>query len=439
MAQPAVSKSVSERLFEKSRTILPGGVNSPVRAFKPYPFFVKQAIGSKLYSVDEKSYMDYCLGYGSLVLGHAYEGILNAVRQQLPNGTLYGAPTENELNFVQLINELFPSMEMLRLVSTGTEATMHAIRVARGFTGKQKIIKFEGCYHGAHDYVLVKASSGATSFGVPDSVGIPKETTQNTIVVPYNNYPVLEETIKQQSHEIAAVIIEPVIGNTGLILPNSDFLTKIRSLTQSFGVLLIFDEVITGFRLALGGAQERFQIKPDLTTLGKILGGGFPIAAFGGRKDIMQNLSPVGKVYQAGTFSGNPVSVAAGSAVLQTLQKNKDEIYPKLERNCQKLANAITDLAASYHIPSQVNNIASMFQIFFSANPVTDYASAKTSDTQKFSVYFHELLNKGVFISPSQFETCFLSTVHSQEDLQKTVDSIDDALRKVSNNRRAVQ
>ena len=350
---------------------------------------------------------------------NAYEGILNAVQQQLPNGTLYGAPTENELIFAQLINELFPSMEMLRLVNTGTEATMHAIRLARGFTGKQKIIKFEGCYHGAHDYVLVKAGSGATSFGAPDSLGVPKETAQNTIVVPYNNYAVLEETVKRQGNEIAAVIVEPVIGNAGLILPSSDFLRKIRQLTQAYGVLLIFDEVITGFRLALGGAQERYQIKPDLTTLGKILGGGFPIAAFGGRKEIMQNLSPVGKVYQAGTFSGNPVSVVAGLAVLQTLQKNKDEIYPKLEHNCQKLANTIMDLAANYNVTAQVNNVASMFQIFFSSNPVTDYATAKASNTQKFSVYFHELLNQGVFIAPSQFETCFLSTAHSQEDLQK--------------------
>ena len=435
MAQPAVSKSVSERLFDKSRTIIPGGVNSPVRGFKPYPFFVKKATGSKLYSVDDKSYLDYCLGYGPLILGHAFEGILNAVQEQLPKGTLYGVPTENEIKFAQLINEIYPSMEMLRLVNSGTEATMHAIRLARGFTGKRKIIKFEGCYHGAHDYVLVKAGSGATSFGSPDSLGIPTETAQNTIVVPYNNYAVLEETIKQESKEIAAVIVEPVMGNAGLILPNNDYLSKIRRLTQDYGVLLIFDEVITGFRLALGGAQERCQIKPDLTTLGKILGGGFPIAAFGGRKDIMQNLSPVGKVYQAGTFSGNPVSVVAGLAVLQTLQKNMDEIYPKLERNCEKLANAITDLASNYHIPAHVNNIASMFQIFFSANPITDYASAKTSDTQKFSVYFHELLNQGVFIAPSQFETCFLSTAHSQEDLQQTVDKIDAALRKVSANR----
>ena len=434
MAQPAVSKSISERLFDKSRIFLPGGVNSPVRAFKPYPFFVKQAAGSKLYSVDDKSYLDYCLAYGPLILGHAFEGILNAVHEQLPKGTLYGAPTENEISFAQLINNLYPSMEMLRLVNSGTEATMHAIRLARGFTGKQKIIKFEGCYHGAHDYVMVKAGSGATSFGSLDSLGIPKETAQNTIVVPYNNYVALEEIIKQESHDIAAVIVEPVMGNAGLILPNSDYLTKMRRLTQAYGVLLIFDELITGFRVALGGAQERYQIKPDLTTLGKILGGGFPLAAFGGRKDIMQNLSPLGQVYQAGTYSGNPVSVAAGFAVLQTLKKNKDEIYPKLERNCQELANAITDLAENYHVSAQVNNIASMFQIFFSDNPITDLASAKTSDTKKFAVYFRELLNQGVFIAPSQFETNFLSTAHGQEDLEQTVDKIDTALHKVSVN-----
>jgi len=432
MAEPVLGKTRSEELFERAKKVLPSGVNSPVRAFKPYPFFVKGAKGSRLYSVDGDSYIDYCMAYGPLILGHSFESVLDAAREQLEKGTLYGAPTENEVNFAELISKLFPCMEMLRLVNSGTEATMHAIRLARGFTGKKKIIKFEGCYHGAHDYVLVKAGSGATSFGAPDSLGIPEETTQNTIVLPYNNYPALEEVIKRESHDIAAVIVEPVIGNAGVILPNDNYLNQLRRLTDDYDILLIFDEVITGFRLALGGAQERYRIKPDMTTLGKILGGGFPIAAFGGRKEIMQHLSPLGKVYQAGTFSGNPLSVSTGYAVLQTLHKNQDEIYPKLERNCEELKKVLVDLTSTYHIDAQVNSIASMFQIFFASNPITDYVTAKSSDTKKFSIYFRELLKQGVFIPPSQFETCFLSTAHSKDDLESTIEAFDNALRKVS-------
>jgi glutamate-1-semialdehyde 2,1-aminomutase len=372
------------------------------------------------------------MAYGPLLLGHSFEDILDAAREQMKKGTLYGAPTENEVKFAEFISELFPSIEMLRLVNSGTEATMHAIRLARGFTGKKQIIKFEGCYHGAHDYVLVKAGSGATSFCAPDSLGIPEETTRNTLILPYNDYAALEETIKRKSHDIAAVIVEPVVGNAGVILPNDDFLHKLRKLTENYGVLLIFDEVITGFRLALGGAQERYRIKPDLTTLGKILGGGFPIGAFGGRKEIMQQLSPLGKVYQAGTFSGNPLSVSTGYTVLQTLHKNQNKIYPKLERNCEQLKKAAVDSASDHNVDVQVNNIASMFQIFFASHPVIDYVSAKSSDTQKFSVYFRELLKQGVFVPPSQFETCFLSTAHSTEDLQSTVEAFDGAIRKVS-------
>jgi len=432
MAEPVLGKTRSEELFERAKKVLPSGVNSPVRAFKPYPFFVKGAKGSRLYSVDGDSYIDYCMAYGPLILGHSFESVLDAAREQLEKGTLYGAPTENEVNFAELISKLFPCMAMLRLVNSGTEATMHAIRLARGFTGKKKIIKFEGCYHGAHDYVLVKAGSGATSFGAPDSLGIPEETTQNTIVLPYNNYPALEEVIKRESHDIAAVIVEPVIGNAGVILPNDDYLNRLRRLTDDYDILLIFDEVITGFRLALGGAQERYRIKPDMTTLGKILGGGFPIAAFGGRKEIMQHLSPLGKVYQAGTFSGNPLSVSTGYAVLQTLHKNQDEIYPKLERNCEELKKVLVDLTSTYHIEAQVNSIASMFQIFFASHPITDYVTAKSSDTKKFSIYFRELLKQGIFIPPSQFETCFLSTAHNKDDLESTIEAFDNALRKVS-------
>jgi glutamate-1-semialdehyde 2,1-aminomutase len=432
MAKADLNNIRSQELFKRAKKVLPGGVNSPVRAFKPYPFFVDKAKGSRIHSVDGDSYIDYCMAYGPLIFGHTFNGVLNAVKEQLGKGTLYGVPTENEVKFAELISKLVPCMEMLRLVNSGTEATMHAIRLARGFTGKKKIIKFEGCYHGAHDYVLVKAGSGATSFGAPDSLGIPEETTRNTIILPYNNYTALEEVIKRENQDIAAVIIEPVIGNTGLILPKKDYLDKLRKLTKDHGIILIFDEVITGFRLALGGAQEYYKVEPDLTTLGKILGGGFPIGAFGGRKEIMQHLSPSGKVYQAGTFSGNPISVIAGYITLQTLSKNRGKIYSKLERDCEKLTKALADLASSHHVEAQVNNLASMFQIFFASNPVFDYVSAKKSDTKSFSIYFHQLLKNGVFIPPSQFETCFLSTAHSEADLESTIEAFDSALHKVA-------
>ncbi|MBT0158360.1 glutamate-1-semialdehyde 2,1-aminomutase [Candidatus Bathyarchaeota archaeon A05DMB-2] len=424
--------SKSEELFERAKKVLPGGVNSPVRAFEPYPFFVNRAKGSKLYGADGDTYIDYCMAYGALLLGHAYSEVVNAVGGQLWKGTLYGTPTELEVEFAELIQTSSPCMEMLRLVNSGTEATMHAIRVARGFTGRKKIIKFEGCYHGAHDNVLVKAGSGATTFGTPTSPGIPEEITQNTIVIPYNNFQALDETIKCKGHDIAAVIIEPVIGNAGLILPMNGYLSYLRKLTEEYGIILIFDETITGFRLAIGGAQEYYNIKADMATLGKVLGGGFPIAAFGGRKEIMENVSPSGKVYQAGTFSGNPVSVTAGYATLQVLRRRKDEIYPALEENSERLKKALVDLASDSHVEAQVYNVASMFQIFFSSQPVIDYASAKLSDTKKFQAYFQELLKQGVFIPPSQFETCFLTTAHAEKDLEYTINAFDKALHAAS-------
>jgi glutamate-1-semialdehyde 2,1-aminomutase len=424
--------SKSREFFERAKKILPGGVNSPVRAFEPYPFFVNRANGSRLYDVDGDSYIDYCMAYGGLLLGHAYFEVMNAVYAQLWKGTLYGVPTALEIEFAELIQKSSPCVEMLRLVNSGSEATMHAIRVARGFTGRKKIIKFEGCYHGAHDNVLVKAGSGATTFGTPTSRGIPEETAQNTIVIPYNNFQALEKTIKREGHDIAAVIIEPLIGNAGLILPLKDYLNYLRKLTEEYGIILVFDEIITGFRLAIGGAQEYYNVKADMATLGKVLGGGFPIAAFGGRKEIMQNVSPLGKVYQAGTFSGNPISVTAGYTTLQVLIRRRNEIYPTLEKNCEQLKKALADLSANYNVEAQVYNIASMFQIFFSSQPVVDYATAKLSDTKKFQVYFQELLKQGVFIPPSQFETCFLTTAHTEEDLERTIHAFDKALHRAS-------
>jgi glutamate-1-semialdehyde 2,1-aminomutase len=431
MVEPNLN-SKSKMLFERAKKILPGGVNSPVRAFEPNPFFVEYAQGSKMYDADGKAYVDYCMAYGALLLGHAYPEIMEAVKNQLSKGSLYGAPTEREVEFAELIQKASPCMEMLRLVNSGTEATMHAVRTARGYTGQKKIVKFEGCFHGSHDSVLVKAGSGATSFGAPNSLGIPEETTRNTIVLPYNDIAALEATFKSEGNEIAAVIVEPVLANVGLILPKKDYLSDLRKITNDYGTVLIFDEIITGFRLALGGAQEYFNVKPDMATLGKVLGGGFPLAAFGGKKEIMQNVSPVGKVYQAGTFSGNPVSATAGFTILSILSEKKNQIYPKLEKNCGELKKALTDLATTYKVPVQVYNIASLYQIFFTNKPITDYACAKHSDLQMFTTYFQELLRQGVFIPPSQFETCFVSTAHSEEDLKFTINAFDKALEAAS-------
>lgn len=435
MVESNLSINKSKELFDRAKKILPGGVNSPVRAFEPYPFFVECGHGSKLYDADGKSYVDYCMAYGALLLGHAYPEIIEAVKNQLLKGTLYGTPTEREVEFAELIAKTSPCMEMLRLVNSGTEATMHALRAARGYTSRKKIIKFEGCFHGSHDGVLVKAGSGATSFGAPNSLGVPEETTQNTIVLPYNNTGALEATFKHEGNEIAAVIVEPVLANVGLILPKKDYLSYLRKVTSDNGTVLIFDEIITGFRLALGGAQEYFGVKPDMATLGKILGGGFPLAAFGGKKEIMQNLSPVGKVYQAGTFSGNPVSATAGYTILNVLSQKKDQIYPKLEKNCEQLKSALTDLAIALKVPAQVYNIASLYQIFFTEQSVDDYACARQSNTQMFNAYFQELLQQGVFIPPSQFETCFLSTAHNDEDIKKTLAAFDTALAAAAKKR----
>ncbi len=418
----------SKELFEKAKKVIPGGVNSPVRAFQPHPFFVESAQGSKLHGADGETYIDYCMAYGTLLLGHADSSIIHAVEEQLPKGTLYGVPTELESEFASQISKVLPCVEMLRTVNSGTEATMHSLRVARGFTGRKKIVKFEGCFHGAHDNVLVKAGSGATTFGTPTSLGIPEETTRNTIVLPYNSVEALEETVKREGNEIAAVIVEPVIGNIGLILPTEGYLNSLRKLTREYGIVLIFDEIITGFRLSLGGAQEYYNIKPDMTTLGKVLGGGFPIAVFGGKKEIMQHVSPTGKVYQAGTFSGNPVSIKAALTMLRILNEKKKEIYLTLEKNCQKLKKALSDLASNHRIEAQVHSIASMFHIFFTPQPVYDYATAQQSDTQKFQAYFRQLLRQGIFIPPSQFETCFLSNAHTEEDLKRTISAFDNAL-----------
>jgi len=420
--------SESGRLFERAKKLMPGGVNSPVRAFEPYPFFTKSARGSRLTDVDGREYIDYCLGYGPLILGHAYPKVIEAVRGQLESGTLFGTPSEQEVELAELVCRLVPSAEMVRLVSTGAEATMAAIRLARGFTGRKKIIKFEGCYHGAHDSVLVKAGSGAMTFGMPDSLGVPEETARNTVVVPYNDVEAFEKTVKKERESLAAVIVEPVMGNVGVVAPREGYLMALRESTERYSVVLIFDEVITGFRLGLGGAQEYYGVKPDLTTLGKILGGGFPLAAYAGREDIMRMIAPSGKVYQAGTFSGNPVSVAAGLATLKTLRSWKG-FYSGLEKKCEKVAKSLKRMSEELGVNMQVNHVGSMFQMLLTDKPVYDYASAKTADSKRFMKFHRRLLEQGVFLPPSQFETCFISAVHTVEDLRKTAECFECALQ----------
>lgn len=424
-----MSEPKSELLYEKAKELMPGGVNSPVRAFKPYPFFTSHAKGSKLHDVDGNVYIDYCMAYGPLILGHAHPQIIGAVREQLEKGTIYGTPTEAEVRLAELITSVVPCIEMLRLVNTGTEATMHAIRAARGYTRRDKIVKFEGCYHGAHDYVLVKAGSGATTFGAPTSLGVPEDTTKNTIVLPFNDVESFKRVVDQNRGEIATVIVEPVVGNAGVILPKEGYLQTIRKITKEEGIVLIFDEVITGFRLALGGAQEYYGVIPDMATLGKIMGGGFPIAAFGGKKEIMELISPLGKIYQASTFSGNPVSVTAGLMTLSILMENQNTLYKQLEQMGGKIREGLRDIVEDAEVPAHVNGITSMFQIFFTDQPVVDYVAAQGSDKAKFMRYQLELMKRGVFVPPSQFETCFISTAHTNEDITKTLEEMDSAIR----------
>jgi glutamate-1-semialdehyde 2,1-aminomutase len=422
--------SNSKKLFLRAKKIIPSGVNSSVRFYHPYPFFVKKADGSVIWDVDGNRYVDFCNGYGALLLGHRRKEILSAVLSQLKNGTLYCTPTDIEVELSELIVRNYPSMEKVRLVNTGSESTMTAIRLARGFTKKKKIIKFEGCYHGAHDSVLVKAGSGAAHNGISISEGGLDEVSRNTLVVQYNNPQELDSVLEKQK-DIASVIIEPVLANMGLVLPEKKFLSEIRKITKDHDVPLIFDEVVTGFRMSTGGAQKYFSIKPDLTTLGKALGNGFVIAAVGGRNEIMDMLSPEGKVYQASTYAGNPVSVTAAIESIKTIDKNKNKIYPKLELSCTILAKAIKDLATDMKIPHQINFISSMFQIFFTDKPVKDYGTAKKADGKKFKKLFTTLLKNGVFVAPSQFETVFLSYAHTTDDLHMTLEAYEKSLKAV--------
>ncbi|MFQ6051994.1 MAG: glutamate-1-semialdehyde 2,1-aminomutase [Candidatus Hydrothermarchaeota archaeon] len=418
----------SKELFEEAKKLLCGGVNSPVRAMKPYPFYTKYAKGPRIYDIDGNSYIDYCLAYGPLILGHANPRIKESVSKQLELGWSYGTPIENEIKLAKKIVKHVPCVEMVRFVNTGTEATMGAIRLARGFTGKNKIIKVEGGFHGAHDSVLVKAGSGATTFGEPDSLGVPEDFARNTIVIPFNDPEALENIIEKDS-DIACFILEPVMGNSGCILPKNNYLKEIRRITSGKDVLLIFDEVITGFRLGMGGAQEYFKVTPDIVTLGKVLGAGFPIGAFGGKKEIMEFISPAGKVYQAGTFNANPISMCAALASIEEIEEKK--VHSKANSACEKIVSGLKDIIEDSNYKIQVNHIASMFSMFFSDSPVYDYKSATSGDKEKFLEFQRLLMKKGVFFPPSMFETCFLSCTHEESDIEFTLNAIESALKEV--------
>ncbi|MCV0412925.1 glutamate-1-semialdehyde 2,1-aminomutase [Nitrosarchaeum sp.] len=424
--------SKSQKLFNESKKVIPSGVNSPVRYFEPYPFFAKKSNGAYIWDEDNQRYIDFCNGYGALLLGHRRKEVLSAVSKQLTQGTMFCTPTQSEIELSKLIVGNFPSIQKVRLVNTGGEATMTAIRLARGFTKKKKIIKFEGCYHGAHDSVLVKAGSGSAHNGISVSDGGLDEVSKNTLVVQYNNSEELERIISKNK-DIAGVIVEPILANMGLILPEKNFLSEIRKITKDNDIPLIFDEVVTGFRISPGGAQQHFGIKPDITTLAKALGSGFTVAAVGGKKEIMDLLSPGGKVYQASTYAGNPTSVSAAIASIKTINKIKNKLYSKLEKYNIMLTHAIDDIATDLKIPHQINFTSSMFQIFFTDKPVVDYASSMNADAKKFKKMFSILLKKGIFIAPSQFEVVFLSDAHTKIDLENTIHAYDVALKSVKN------
>jgi len=420
----------SEQLFGRAKKVMPGGVNSPVRFYEPYPFFTTTAKGSKLTTADHKTYLDYCMGYGAILLGHGYSSVTEAVRSQLDNGTLFCAPTEKEIKLAEMICKLVPCAEMVRLVNTGSEATMHAIRLARAHTKKKGVIKFEGGYHGAHDYVLARAGSGAAS--MPASEGVLEEASSQTAVVPYNDSAMLERAI-EKNRGTACVIMEPVLANIGLVLPGKGYLNEVRKITDQNDVVLIFDEVVTGFRLGLGGAGGFFGVRPDLATFAKALGNGLPIAAIAGKKEIMGRLAPSGAVYQASTFAGNPVSVAAAIATLDTLIEAKNTLYPKIARTCDSIVNGIRDAVAGAQLDCTINSIGSMFQLFFTSEKVKDEASARKADAAMFRKLFDEILKRDVFIPPSQFETCFVSYAHNEDDADKTVEAYGEAFRRIKN------
>jgi len=420
---------LSSTLFDRAKQIIPGGVNSPVRFYEPYPFFASYGKGSKIITKDHDTLIDYCLGYGAVILGHAFLDVINAVRTQLDKGNIFCVPTENEVRLVELIIELIPNIEMVRLMNTGSEATMHSIRLARAYTGKKKIVKFDGCYHGAYDYVMVNPGSSASTSAYDGNL---VESMKQTLLLPYNDINALEKLVKQNK-DIACIIIEPVLANMGLIIPEDEYLNKLRRLTEREGIILIFDEVVTGFRLSLGGASEYFGVMPDIMTLAKSIGNGFPLSAIAGKKDIIELLSPKGTVFQGSTYAGNPISVTAGIATLEKLNEVKNDLYPKLSRFSDTLSNGIKDHIRDLKLNARVNNISSMFQLFFTGGQIKNASNVRQSNQVLYKRLFDELLKSGIFIPPSQFETCFISYSHDDDDIDRTIEAFANGLTKVKN------
>lgn len=425
----------SQRAFERARQLIPGGVNSPARAFGAVggePIFIARGEGPFLYDIDGHGYLDYIGSWGPMILGHCHPRVVQAAVEAVQNGSSYGAPCERETELAAIISEAMPSVEMVRMVSSGTEASMSAIRLARGFTGRDKIVKFAGCYHGHVDSLLVSAGSSALTHGIPSSPGVPAGCTNDTISLSYNDVDALREAFQAQGGQIAGVILEPVVGNMGLVVPSAEFLAELRQLTQRHGALLIFDEVMTGFRLAWGGAQDLLKQQPDLTVLGKIVGGGYPVGAYGGRADIMKRIMPAGPVFQAGTLSGNPVAMAAGIATLQVLKEQRP--YAALERSTKNLCDGLAAAATSAGIAHTINRVGSMWTLFFANGPIVDLESAKKSDTARFARFFWAMMDRGVYLPCSQFEAAFVSTAHTDAHINQTIQAAREALLEIAKN-----
>ncbi len=424
-------QSKSQALFAASKEVIPGGVNSPVRSFRSVggtPPFITRGEGARLYDVDGNSYVDYCLSWGPLILGHAHPEVTQALIEAIPSGTSYGAPTELELAMARKVMECLPSLEMVRMVNSGTEATMSAIRLARAYTKRRKIVKFIGCYHGHNDSLLVSAGSGALDLGVPDSPGVLADNAANTLSIPFNNVEALEAAFRRYGDDIAAIITEPVVGNMGLVLPQPGYLEALRRITAEYGALLIFDEVMTGWRVSYNGAQGYFGIDPDLTTFGKVIGGGLPVGAYGGKKRIMEMVAPAGPMYQAGTLSGNPLAMTCGLKTLEVLGRPGN--YEKLVANTDRLKNGINAMMERMGLPYRMKSIGSMFGLFFTATDVVDYETALTSDTKLYSRYFHNMLQRGFYLAPSQFEAGFMSIAHTDADIDATVAAAEESLKE---------
>ncbi|MBI2428888.1 MAG: glutamate-1-semialdehyde 2,1-aminomutase [Ignavibacteriales bacterium] len=428
--------SISQKLFFKAQQLIPGGVNSPVRAFKSVgrePLFIAKARGSKLWDEDGNEFIDYVGSWGPMILGHAHPKVLDAIRKAMVDGTSFGAATRREVEMAELITNIIPSIEMVRMVNSGTEATMSAVRLARAYTGKQKIIKFEGCYHGHADSFLIKAGSGAMTLGVPDSPGVTQSVGNDTLIAQFNDIHSVENLISENHDHIAGLIVEPIVGNMGCIPPQNNFLHRLRDLCSKNNIIFILDEVMTGFRVALGGAQELYGVQPDLTTLGKIIGGGLPVGAYGGKKELMKMIAPSGPVYQAGTLSGNPLAMAAGLTTLSILRSDRKKIYRQLEKYAIQLERGIAAIIKKHNLPLTHNRVGSMFTLFFTQQTVVDYVSAKSSDTRQFARFFNGMLERGMYLPPSQFEAAFLSIAHTEAQMDATLNAAEEILTTIFN------